>query len=91
MERPEVFLRRENAVLESLFSKVLALQDCNFIKKRTRVFSCEYWEIFQNIYLKQHLRAAASGFLYLEIRTSTHEMNKIVSAVMGDVCICFHL
>ena len=35
---------------------------CNFIKKETlaQVFSCEFCEIFKNIYFLEHLRATAS-------------------------------
>ena len=46
-------------LLESLFKNVAALQVVNFIKKR-QVFSCEYCEIFKNIYFEKHLRTAAS-------------------------------
>ena len=33
---------QENAVLESLFNKATGLMACNFIKKKTQVFSCKY-------------------------------------------------
>ena len=36
-------------------------QTCNFIKKETptRVFSCEFFEIFKNTYFVEYLRKAA--------------------------------
>ena len=35
---------------------------CNFIKKETlaQVFSCEFWEIFKNIFFIEHLRETTS-------------------------------
>ena len=45
-------------MLESLFIK--DLQAYNIINK-IQVFSCEYFEIFKNIYFEEHPRAAASG------------------------------
>ena len=43
-------------MLESLFSIDAGLQASNFIKKRTpkQVISCEYYEIFKNIYFEEH-------------------------------------
>ena len=39
-------------VLESLFSKVATLEAYKFIKKRLQhMFSCEYWELFQQIFI----------------------------------------
>ena len=29
------------------------------------MFSCEYWEIFKNIYFEEHLRAATSALCHL--------------------------
>ena len=34
--------------------------DFNNAETPTQVFSCEFWEIFKSIYLKEHLRTAAS-------------------------------
>ena len=31
----------------------------------TQLFSCEYCEIFQNVYFEEHLRTAASGRMFL--------------------------
>ena len=47
---------------ESLFSA----SACNFIKKETlvQVFSCEFCEIFMNIYFEEHLGTTASGFMF---------------------------
>ena len=47
---------------ESLFDKVVVLQACNFIKKKTptQVFFYEYCEIFKNAYFEKHLRTTAS-------------------------------
>ena len=44
-------------MLESPFDKVVGLQACNFIKKKTRtqVFFCEYCEMFKNTYFEKHL------------------------------------
>ena len=56
-------LSQENACVgESLFVKVVGLQACNFIKKKTptQVFFCEYYEIFKNTYFKKHLRTTTS-------------------------------
>ena len=44
-----------------LFNKV-ADAACNFIKKETlaQVFPCQFWEIFRNNFLTEHLRVTAS-------------------------------
>ena len=43
-------------VLESLFNKVAGLQVYNFIKETlTRVFSCGYCEIFENVIFKKNI------------------------------------
>ena len=48
-------------MLKSLLNKVSGFHASNFIKDTpTRVFSCEYWEIFINTYFKKHLQTAAS-------------------------------
>ena len=41
--------------------KLQAATPATLLKKNpTQVFSCEYFEIFKNIYYKEHLQAAAS-------------------------------
>ena len=66
-QRPDVFYKeskflkiyqnsQKTPALESLFNKVY------FIKKRLQhTFSCEYCEIFKNIYFEKHLRTVACG------------------------------
>ena len=39
------------------------LQTCNFIKKKTQVFSSEYCEIFNNTYFEELVLRAAFDFL----------------------------
>ena len=48
---------QETPVPESLFYKGFRPQACNFIKRETlaQVFSCEFCEIFKNIYFQEHL------------------------------------
>ena len=50
------------SVLESLFNKVTGLTVCNIIKKETptRVFSCEYHEMFEKIFFYRTPPVAAS-------------------------------
>ena len=52
-------------MLESLFWQ--SYKACNFIKEDTptQVFSCEYWEIFKNIFSEEQLRTAASEITFL--------------------------
>ena len=47
------------------FIKVAGLQGYNCIEKgaSTKIFSCEYWEIYKNPYFEKHLQTAASAFL----------------------------
>ena len=47
-------------MLEALVNKVAGLKACNFIKKKTRLFSCEYWGISKKTYFEEHLRTTAS-------------------------------
>ena len=54
-------------MLEFLFNKDAGLQGCNFIKKKISIqkFSCEYCEIFKNIYFGKYLQKSASElFIY---------------------------
>ena len=44
---------------------VLEPQTCNFIKKETHVFSCEFCEIYKINFFTEHLLAAASYKYYL--------------------------
>ena len=51
----KLFLRilqypQETPVLESIFKKSADLQTCNFMKKRSQQFSCEYRKIFNTTY-----------------------------------------
>ena len=48
-------------MLESPFNKVAALKTGCFIKKKTptKVFYCEYYEIFKNTYFEKQLQTAA--------------------------------
>ena len=49
-------------MLESLFNKVPALRDCDFIRKRHqhRCFTFNYAKHFQNTYPEEALQTAAS-------------------------------
>ena len=74
---PEVFYKKmvflkisqnsKEYLCQSLFFNKVA-GDCgmpwNFIKKETltQMFSCEFWEIFQDIFFTGHFWRAASGF-----------------------------
>ena len=54
--------------LEFRFQRSCSPEDCNFIKKETmaQVFSCEFYEIFKNIFFTEHLWTTASEVcLYL--------------------------
>ena len=48
---------RKTLELESLFNIVVGLIAGNFIKKETptQVFSCEYWEIFENSFFIENM------------------------------------
>ena len=48
---------RKTLALESLFNIVVGLIAGNFIKKETptQVFSCEYWEIFENSFFIENM------------------------------------
>ena len=66
----KVFLKISQNSQENTCGKVsviinLQAQTCNFIKKETlaQVFSCEFYEICNNTFLIQHLRATASGVM----------------------------
>ena len=50
------------------FIKVADLHISNCIKKEAsaQIFSCEYWEVYKNAYFEEHLRMAASAFLFCE-------------------------
>ena len=51
--------------------KGVRTEACNFIKKETlaQVFSCEFCEIFKNMYFEDHLRKAASWSLWFSLIT----------------------
>ena len=51
----KVFLEILQISQESLFNNVTVLRDCNFIKKVSKVLSCEICEIFRNNYFQEHL------------------------------------
>ena len=64
----KVFLKifqnsQENTCARAFF--LIKLQA--FIKKETlaRLFSCEFWEIFKNTFLPEHLRRTTSDFYRL--------------------------
>ena len=46
--------------LKSLFNKVAGLK-ATLKETLTQRFSCEYYEIFKNIFFEEHLRTAAFG------------------------------
>ena len=49
-------------MLEPLFKTLQALTSGTLLKRDTNIgISCEYCEIFQNIYFSEHLRTTASG------------------------------
>ena len=52
---------KKTSVLGSLFNKVAGLGLQLFYEISTQVFPCEYCEIFNNSYFKEHLRTAASA------------------------------
>ena len=54
-------------MLESLFWE--SYKACNFISKETPmlVFSCQYWEIFENTYFDEHLQTAVSEIIFLSL------------------------
>ena len=59
----KVFLKVAKNSQENTCARVsFAALACNFIKKETlvQVFSCEFFEIFKNIFFMEHLRATAS-------------------------------
>ena len=63
----KVFLKISQNSQENTCSRVfflIKLRASNFIKKETlaQVLSCEFCEIFKNIFFREHLRVTASGF-----------------------------
>ena len=57
---------RKTPVSKFLFYNVAALSlQLHQRETPTQVFSCEYCEIFKSTYFGEHLRTAASGFIYL--------------------------
>ena len=77
-QSPEMFYRKNFSpkyrnihwntfVLESLFNEVSGLRTATLLKETpTQVFSCEYYQIFKNIYFEEHLQTAASKLFLLE-------------------------
>ena len=53
---------QQNTCVRDSFLKTLQASACNFIKKETlaQVFSCEFREIFKNIFFTEPLRAPTS-------------------------------
>ena len=53
---------QENTCAKISLLKSCRFQDCNFIKKEplAQVFSCEFCEMFKNIFFTEHLRTTAS-------------------------------
>ena len=67
--------------VESLFNKTGALKAYSFIKKEisTKVFSCEYCEIFKNSFLEEH-------FLFIIILRD----DRILWTSLGTKLTCFY-
>ena len=51
----------ETPVLEPIFNKFSGLKDWKEIP--TKVFYCEYYEIFKRTYIEEHLQTVASASL----------------------------
>ena len=53
-------IHREIFVLDSLFSEISGIETSSFIEKwlqtPTTVFSCVFWEVFQNTYFAKYLQ-----------------------------------
>ena len=52
------------------FNKVAGFKATILFKKRipTQVFSCEFWEIFKNVFFIEHLPVTASRFEYITLQ-----------------------
>ena len=72
----------------------ICLKACDFVKKETpiHVFSCEYFEIFQNTYFKERLPTSASSCYKRNIMNSdTCTLFLISSPVTKSSNSCRHL
>ena len=59
----------------------LQADDCNFLKKETlvQVFSCEFFEIFSNTFVTEHLRVIA--FKYWKLQLDQYWYFKILNSL----------
>ena len=75
--KKKVFLEISRNSQENNCARVSEPETCNFIKRKTpaQVFSCEFWEIFKNTVLTEHLWATAS------VRRQTTDIINIINVV----------
>ena len=71
---------QENTCVRISFLIKLQAETCIFIKKETvtQVFSCEFCEIFKNIFSIEHLRTAVSDFLFQCFTVIFSNMSKVI-------------
>ena len=68
---------QENTCARVCFLIKLQASACNFIKKETppQVFSCEFCEVFRNIFFTEHLRRLLSEYLRRDYSLIGHSPN----------------
>ena len=71
---------QENTCVRVSFLIKLQAETCIFIKKETvtQVFSCEFCEIFKNIFSIEHLRTTVSYFLFQYFTVIFSNMSKVI-------------
>ena len=81
--------------LKSHLNNAAALPVCNFIKKGTptKVFSCDFCEIFQDSFSAEHLRTTVSDsrfsyFLLLQALKSLRYIFKLINIRWKPLCDC---
>ena len=79
-------------MLDSLFNKVAGLEGLQLYYQETptQVFSCEYYEIFNNTYFGEHLRTAPSRCCSSVFITHFLHINKRENGVSLNL-VCFNI
>ena len=86
---------QENTCVRASFLIKLQAQACNFIKKETltQVFPYEFCEISKSTFFTEHLRATASGFVWLQPpNASKITLLKVIEdqkALLWNLFLCF--
>ena len=74
------------------FNKAACLRPeaCNFIKKETLVFSCEFCKIFQNTVFTEQQWAAAFGLVMPCLNSDLYLISKISGTALLETIVCYN-